>query len=364
MKKNNMRLAVFCTTLPESGRKPAGVEVAVHRLANALSDRSECQVTVLALSEKAPPDAKYNYQRLFPNWSWLREIKLARLFILPALLNFVDMNDFDIVHLQGDDWFYFRRLKPTIRTLNGSALREAQSASSWKRRLIQYLVYPLEHLSARLADLPLALGLDTADIYGVNQLIDYGVDGDLFVPGRKASNPQVLFVGTWEGRKRGKFLFNEFVNKVLPHVPSAELVMACEQEAVPQHPQVTVVGFPSNEELARLYRESWVFAYPSIYEGFGIPYIEAMSSGTAVVSSPNLGAEYVLDHGKCGMLVQDHEFGASVLRLLKSDELRKQFVDKGNERARFFNWSSVAERHVEMYFLAIEKWRAKSRRKT
>ena len=351
-----MRIALFCTTLPSINRKPGGVEMAVHRLANALSDRSDCQVTVLTLSDQKPSGAKYNIVRLFPNWPWLRDKKIARLFILPALLNFVDMRGFDVVHLQGDDWFYFRRPLPSVRTLNGSALREAQSANSCKRKIMQYLIYPLEHLSARLAYLPLALGPDTAEIYSIEQLIDYGVDGDVFMPGRKLSSPRVFFIGTWGGRKRGHFVFDKFVNEILPVIPSAELVMACEKEMVPSHPRVHAVGFPLKKDLARMFREAWVFAYPSVYEGFGIPYIEAMASGTAIVSSENTGAEYVLDHGRCGKLVKDQDFGAAVLHLLQSEEDRKRYVQIGLERAQNFSWEIVAEHHRKMYSLAMDEW--------
>jgi glycosyltransferase involved in cell wall biosynthesis len=351
-----MRVAIFCTTLPQIDRKPGGVEVAVHRLANELVDNQNIQVTVMALSEKAPIDAKYDYQQLFPKWPWLRDRRLARLFVLPALLNFVDMKGFDVVHLHGDDWFYFHRQCPTVRTLNGSALREAQSASSWKRRLIQYILYPLEHLSTRLADLPLALGPDTASIYGIDEIIDYGVSINKFTPGQKAKKPRIFFIGTWGGRKRGNFIFNIFINQILPNVPSAELVIACEKELVPHHPQVLAVGFPSDEELAKMYREAWVFAYPSIYEGFGIPYIEAMASGTSIVCSDNTGAEYVLDHGKYGMLVKDHEFGKAILSLLQSEQVRMQFELVGLERAKYFNWNAVAERHIHMYLRSIENW--------
>ena len=351
-----MKLAIFCTTLPQLDKKPAGVEVAVHRLANSLADRPDCQVTVLTLSEQAPFDAKYNIQRLFSNRSWIRDKKLARLFILPALLNFVDMKAFDVVHLQGDDWFYFRRTLPSVRTLNGSALREAQTATSLKRKIMQYLIYPLEHLSARLACLPLALGRDTAEIYSVQRLIDYGVDVDVFAPGRKHSNPRVFFIGTWEGRKRGYFVFEKFVNEILPVIPSAELVMACEKDMVPSHPRVHAVGFPLKKDLARMFREAWVFAYPSIYEGFGIPYIEAMASGTAIVSSENTGAEYILDHGRCGKIVKDQDFGEAVLHLLQSEEDRKRYEQIGLERSQNFSWEIVAEYHMKMYLLALDEW--------
>ncbi len=92
---------------------------------------------------------------------------------------------------------------------------------------------------------------------------------------------------------------------------------------------VTVTGRLSDEELASWYRRAWVFCLPSTYEGFGIPYAEALLSGTPVVASPNPGARYVLADGKYGRIVEDPELGSSILELLSS-----QWPGAGTIRAR------------------------------
>ena len=349
-----MRIALFHTTLPEPGRKPGGVEVAVHRLANELAKDSRDEVTVLSLT--APPqDARYAHQTLFPDNQELRDNQILRLFWLPVKLNFVDLKPFDVVHLHGDDWFLFTRKVPSVRTLHGSALFEARSATSWKRKLSQYLVYPLEHLASRLATRPLAVGPETAKIYGIGDLANNGVNLDLFSAGAKSPHPQVLYVGTWEGRKRGGFVFDQFTKHVLPGCPDAELVMVCDRE--PEHPNVTCYRFPDDAALAGLYSKAWVFAYPSVYEGFGIPYIEAMASGTAVLCSPNDGASYVLDDGKYGMIVEDDVFADRLIKLLTDDAVRDQMVEKGLVRAKTFSWQAVAAQHRAMYEQAIRHYK-------
>ena len=150
-----MKIALFHTTLPEKGRKLGGVEVAVHRLANQLALDPRDEVTVLSLTP-CPEDAKYTHRRLFAGRPALKDRQLLRLFGLPFLMNFIDWNSYDIVHFHGDDWFLLRRPFSSVRTLHGSALFEARSASSLKRKIAQYCVYPLEHLSTRLATVPLA----------------------------------------------------------------------------------------------------------------------------------------------------------------------------------------------------------------
>ena len=347
-----MKIALFHTTLPEAGRKPGGVEVAVHRLANELAKNQADEVTVLSLTDP-PEDARYKHQLLFEDKEALRDNQIMRLFYLPFLLNFVDLKQFDVVHFHGDDWFLFSRGTASVRTLHGSALFEARSATSIKRKISQYLVYPLEHLATKLATRPLAVGPETAKVYGINELANNGVNLDLFSVGDKTDHPQILYIGTWEGRKRGGFMFEQFTKHVLPAVPDAELIMVCDHE--PQHPNVTCYRFPDDETLAGLYSRAWVFAYPSVYEGFGIPYIEAMASGAAVICSPNDGANYVLDKGEFGMIVEDDDFASQLIALLNDEQLRQRYVDKGIGRANTFSWAAVANQHRQVYQDAIRK---------
>ena len=348
-----MKIALFHTTLPESGRKPGGVEVAVHRLAEELSKDARDEVTVFSLTD-CPLSASYHHKQLFTKYPFLKDNQLLRLFGLPFMLNFIRLKEFDVVHFHGDDWFFVRRPSPSVRTLHGSALYEARSATSLKRKIVQYCVFPLEHLSARLSTIPLAVGPRTASLYGIKELANNGVDLRLFKPGPKSAHPQVLYVGTWEGRKRGEFMYNQFIQHVLPVCPEAELIMVSDE--APHHEQVRFVRFPDDETLASLYRNAWVFAYPSIYEGFGIPYIEAMASGTAVLCSPNDGASYVLDNGQYGKMVEDSMFGPSLVELLINHELRISLELQGLERAQEFSWQSVADQHRKVYEKAMAKW--------
>ncbi len=349
-----MKIALFHTTLPEPGRKPGGVEVAVHRLANELAKNESDEVTVLSLTSP-PADARYKHRHLFADKEGLRDNQIKRLFVLPMMLNLVDLKVFDVVHLHGDDWFLFSRGAPSVRTLHGSALFEARSATSLKRKISQYLIYPLEHLAKILATRPLAVGPETAKVYGISDLANNGVDLDLFSAGEKSQHPQVLYIGTWEGRKRGAFMFEQFTEHVLPQCPEAELVMVCDRE--PDHPNVTSYVFPDDETLAGLYSKAWVFAYPSVYEGFGIPYIEAMASGTPVLCSPNDGANYVLDKGEYGMIVDDDQFATQLIALLTNADLRQQLIEKGFERAHTFSWEAVAGQHRKVYAQAIQLYK-------
>lgn len=346
-----MRIALYHTTLPHPNRKPGGVEMAVHRLANALDGLGNT-VTVFSLTA-APETKRYDHKQLLPDYPVAHESRLVRLLGIPLFLNRLSFDDHDVLHLHGDDWFFVSRGIPTVRTFHGSAWEEAQSADSWIRAVEQYCIYPLEHLSNRIATLSAAVGPRTAHIYDTEHLVDNGVDLDCFRPGTKTESPSILFVGTWTGRKRGRFLFKTFVDEVLPRVPEATLYMVVDR--CPDHNQVVQVDRPTDEELAALYRRAWIFAYPSIYEGFGIPYIEAMASGTAVLCSPNAGAKYVLDDYSCAAVSQDDAFGSTLVNLLQNADRRRDLVERGLQQAQSFSWTTVAKQHESLYRRAVDR---------
>jgi len=339
-----MKVALFHAALPRAGRKPGGCESVVHRLANALVEYEKMKVTVFTCAP-LPPDAQYAHVRLHQN----KQLgsKLGRLAVLPLTLNFVDFRGFDILHLHGDDWFFFNRRIPTVRTLHGSARQEARFAPSLKSKGLYHALYPLERLSAALATCTLAVGPEAKAIYRADHLADNGVDTNLFAPRPKSREPLLFYVGTWRGRKRGEFAFETFRRHVLPAFPTAKLYMACDY--VPQHDGVIRGGFPDDEELARWLGQAWVFLYPSIYEGFGIPYIEALASGTAIVTTPNSGAEYVLDRGRFGIISDDVDLGPAVVALLKNQEKRSALEIQGRTYAARYSWPVIAARHAEIY---------------
>ena len=98
-----------------------------------------------------------------------------------------------------------------------------------------------------------------------------------------------------------------------------------------------------------MYRRAWVFCLASSYEGFGVPYIEAMASGTPVVATPNVGACEVLGDGKFGVIVEPAKLGAALLRLLCDSDERERLRRVGLERARDFDWNRIAGQYERIY---------------
>jgi glycosyltransferase involved in cell wall biosynthesis len=114
--------------------------------------------------------------------------------------------------------------------------------------------------------------------------------------------------------------------------------------------RVHFVGFVSDEDLPALYSLATVFAFPSWYEGFGLPVLEAMACGTPVVAADNSSLPEVV--GGAGLMVSagDAEALAKALAsLLTEQSLRRQLIAAGREQARRFTWEAAATRLSTIY---------------
>jgi glycosyltransferase involved in cell wall biosynthesis len=346
-----LKIGIFHWTLPSSGRKVGGVEVFVHRLALSLAD-TDNTVEVISLTD-APAGATYGHRKLFKRFPWLQR-KIFRLWVMPFLLNFVEFTRYDVIHFHGDDGLYFFRKIPSVRTFYGSARFESQMATSLRRKIAQSFVYRLERSSAVLSDVVVGVGLETVQLYNADAVGKLFISGATFFPGRKTTEPTFVFVGAWEGRKRGMFVAEQFLNRILPHYPGAQLFMA--SDFVPFSRSIIDMKHPSEEVLAKTIREAWALLSGSTYEGFGLPYLEAITSGTVVVTSPNSGAEFVLDKGKYGFIVPDQGYSETVLEIIGNPELRQSYEVRGLTRALEFSERDVIAEHLSYFQLAIERF--------
>ena len=239
---------------------------------------------------------------------------------------------------------------------HGSAFYEARFATRTRRRVSQYVTYGLELLADRLATGSYGVNPTRGPGAGRTGHLPLAVDLPAVDSLERSNPPLVLFVGTWAGRKRGKLLHETFVRDVLPQVPDARLVMVSDH--CEPGPRVRWVARPTDEELVELYRSAWVFCMPSTYEGFGIPYLEAMAQGTPVVSTSNPGSLFVLDGGRCGLITADHELGREIAKLLLDGDSRDVLARRGLERARRFGWEALLDQHERAYREAITAFRS------
>ncbi|MCF6187443.1 MAG: glycosyltransferase family 4 protein [Desulfobulbaceae bacterium] len=109
-------------------------------------------------------------------------------------------------------------------------------------------------------------------------------------------------------------------------------------------------GFVADEHLSALYSGAEAFLYPSLYEGFGLPPLEAMQCGLPVITSKTSSLPEVV--GDAGILVDPldkEEICQAMLSLLENRELRSRLVGKGLERAAQFSWRRCAQQTAAGY---------------
>ena len=115
-------------------------------------------------------------------------------------------------------------------------------------------------------------------------------------------------------------------------------------------PGIVRLGRPSDEELARLYRGAAVVAYPSRFEGFGIPIVEAMASGVPVVASSHPSLDEAA--GDAALRADPDDASAWAAALREAVERRDELVPLGLRHAASFTWQRVGETMLEAWVRA------------
>lgn len=164
----------------------------------------------------------------------------------------------------------------------------------------------------------------------------------------------ILYVGALQPRKNLERLIQAF-GKIKEACPEAKLVLAGEaawlaqgilaaREASKYRDDILLLGRVSFEEVRALYQGARFFAFPSLYEGFGLPLLEAFASLTPVLTANNSSLPEVAGDAALYCDAENVEDMALALKSLWQDgDLRTSLVMKGKERLAHFSWETCAE---------------------
>lgn len=171
----------------------------------------------------------------------------------------------------------------------------------------------------------------------------------------------LLYVGTLEPRKNIPTLLTAFdaARKAVPG--DVNLILAGGKgwfydqvfrqiEELGIEERVRLTGYVPREDLPALYCAATAFVYPSLYEGFGLPPLEAMACGTPVITSNTSSLPEVV--GDAGIMVDPHDtesLAESIVKVLNNAEIRDSMREKGLARAGKFSWKETARRTLNVY---------------
>ncbi len=204
-------------------------------------------------------------------------------------------------------------------------------------------------------------------------IIYNGVDHNIFKPYEPyqmspyhvtlSHKPYILYVGSERRRKNLGRLFEAFA-MLRQEFPKLKLVrigglgrskqlrseMLKKLSSLGITEDVTFVDYISELELAYYYSSATLLAYPSLYEGFGLPPLEAMACGCPVVTANISSLPEVV--GEAGIMVNPYDTSSlvqAIRRVLTDDKLRDNMVGRGLEQSKKFSWEKTAELTLQVY---------------
>jgi len=240
---------------------------------------------------------------------------------------------------------------PRIVTLHDVLHRDLPALVPRHVRAFRALAYDLAARRADRVIVPSAfvreraivrLGLDRERVH----VVPHGVDHDLFHPDDRPREPFLLYPARRWPHKNHAFLFGAFA-ELRRDRPDLELVLTGEPDSSVLPDGVRSLGYVSAAELAELYRRAAALVFPSRYEGFGWPVLEAMASGCPVAAASGTAVEEVASDA--AVFFDPDSTTDAVAAIKRALANAADLGARGVERASTFTWERVAQQHDEVY---------------
>lgn len=282
---------------------------------------------------------------LFHSWDWLQppdqELPLVSTIHDLALLRFPETAHPRIKQMHEQSWRRLKEKKAHIIAVSKATKRDIVELLGIPGHLVHVVYEALPMEFKRVGD---SLSEEEAELLKTRLKLD---------------RPFVLFVGTREPRKN----ILRLIEAWKPLAKELDLIIAGEagwdetSSLQSQLPQLRFLGKVSDKALSVLYGEANVFAYPCLYEGFGLPILEAFSHGTPVVTSNVSSMPEVA--GNAAELVNPLEVESirQGLQTILNENIAQQKtrLQKMIIRQQLFSWSEVADETLSVYRQALEE---------
>jgi glycosyltransferase involved in cell wall biosynthesis len=365
-----MRIAIFADQLNYD--QPGGIGTYLRHLVPGVAGRLESGSLLLA--HHGPHD-----ERLFPGLAGVEEACLgARRDIMglawhtmgrPRLERY--LGELDLVH--APSLVFPPSRAPLAATVHDLCILKYPGAfpSRWKAFHHRGLRLILRHARAILAD-SRSTRDDIRSLIGKSdpriRVVPLGVDApehpgeeevEQVLAKHQLAPGYILFMGTIEPRKNLSRLVQAYAAFGAEEKGrGGELVLVGapgwmgrrELSRIVSQAGVRWLGFLPQRELEAIYRAAAIFVYPSVYEGFGLPVLEAMARGLAVVTSDSSSLREV---GEGVALLVDQtdpmELRKAMRRLIDDEDMRGELAEKGRERAAEYPWERTVELTMQAY---------------
>ena len=303
---------------------------------------------------------------------------------------FVDSLNVDVFH--GPHYQLPIKMKTkSVVTIHDTTLLTHKNIHAAKKALYFSKMIPF---AVKNADSIIAVSKSSADdiekLFGKKDNISVahlGVDEDRFFPykstkdkqresdiellaKRGISNDYIGFLGLLEPRKSVPTLIGAF-SKIAENFPKVKLIIAGSQawgieeirEAIKNSGFATRIILPgrlSDDEAGAFLRQSKIFVYPSLYEGFGLPVLEAMACGTPTITTNSSSLKEVAGKGvDAGALLikplDDEKLSVLMKNLLNDEKSLQDYSKKAIARATNFSWEKCVKEHIAVYKTSAEK---------
>lgn len=251
----------------------------------------------------------------------------------------------DLIPLTTNEDPFLRRALLRIALLGlHNASRIIADSSHTKQDIVKYVNYPSEKID----------------------VVPLGIDHTIFRPSkRRREKYRVLYVGSEMPRKNLVTLFRAFA-LVKRRIPEAELIKIGSSQWPGAREELVKLADDNKlknsiifkdvvENLVEEYQKATVFVFPSHYEGFGLPVLEAMACGCPVICSnvtslPEVGGEAVIFFNPSN----ESELADRICHVLTHEDLQRSLSRKGIKRAKCFSWKKTVKETVEVYHQVVE----------